>query len=166
MLAGSLPEKINFTRTVEEGTTIQGTIALWRFSRFASLVTENDPFVDVSLGFRKDMQQQIEAVGSAEVRVQLLCQKCLELLDYEVAVEVRTILVRDREALDSLTPSKDGIVVTSTLVDPVDIFEDELILGLPMAPRHESSRCTASTSSESGNLTRKPFAGLSKLVKD
>ncbi len=112
------------------------------------------------------MQQQIEAVGSAEVRVQLLCQKCLELLDYEVAVEVRTILVRDREALDSLTPSKDGIVVTSTLVDPVDIFEDELILGLPMAPRHESSRCTASTSSESGNLTRKPFAGLSKLVKD
>ena len=119
MLAGSLPEKINFTRTVEEGTTIQGTIALWRFSRFASLVTEIDPFVDVSLGFRKDMRQQTEAVGSAVVRVQLLCQKCLELLDYEV--------------------------------DPVDIFEDELILCLPMAPRHESSRCTASTSSLPGN---------------
>ena len=88
------------------------------------------------LGPRKRPQLLLQLDGVLSV----CCQRCLEGIDYPIALRSVLEFVDDEEDLtqeEFEDDSKDFLPVQSEL-DVVALIEDEIILDLPSAPRHES----------------------------
>ena len=87
------------------------------------------------------------------------CQRCLEGVDYSLKVRSLLEFVDDEEDLtqeDLEDDSKDFLTAQSEL-DVVALIEDEIILELPSAPRHESC-ALPDTGQGSGRVS--PFSVL------
>lgn len=67
--------------------------------------------------------------------VQLLCQRCLDPLPAPIAVDAELQLA---ESLSEISEAEDDIdrVLASRRMDVAQLVEDEVILALPMVPRH------------------------------
>lgn len=71
----------------------------------------------------------------------LACQRCLEPLVHDVALSSHLLLVRDEAEADAV-PLEElafDVVVGSESFDLSELVEDEIILSLPLVPKHE--RC-------------------------
>ena len=77
---------------------------------------------------------------SAEAPVWLTCQRCLQPFAVPLAVQQRLRFVHGEaqaEALDA--EHDDDVLAVSKSLDLRELIEDELLLSLPIVPRHE--RC-------------------------
>lgn len=75
----------------------------------------------------------------ADATVTLRCQRCLQTLDEPLRVERRLRFVRGEDEaarLDEL--SDDDVLALPVRLDLRELVEDELILALPLVPRHAS----------------------------
>jgi uncharacterized protein len=70
--------------------------------------------------------------------MQVLCQRCLDPLPVPIAIDAELQLA---ENLREITEADDEIdrVLASRHMDVEQLVEDEVILALPMVPRHETS---------------------------
>jgi uncharacterized protein len=84
--------------------------------------------------------------GEAEIRLQLqahtalhlTCQRCLQPMPVALDVQPSLRFVRDEaqaEALDE--DSEDDVLALTPVLDLQQLIEDELILALPLVPRHD-----------------------------
>ena len=124
-----------------EGRSLQGELPVAGLARVLDLLT--DPAgkisyrLDGQLGSRNEAQLVLRIDGTLSLR----CQRCLEGIDYPVKVCSLLELVKDEEELtqeEIEDDSKDFLTAQKEL-DVVELIEDEIILDLPVAPRHE--RC-------------------------
>lgn len=75
---------------------------------------------------------------SAKGSVPLQCQRCLGVVQVELAVDRAFAFAPDEaEAARLDESSDDDVLVASRALDLVELLEDELILALPIVPRHE-----------------------------
>jgi len=94
----------------------------------------------------------------------LRCQRCLEPMPFEARTDETLVLAATvaeihAEPADAHGPDR---VVAGKEMALRELIEDELILAVPYAPRHES--CTAGTGSDAADRTS-PFAGLRGLIR-
>jgi uncharacterized protein len=74
----------------------------------------------------------------AETHVQLQCQRCLNPVTENLMVDRAFRFVGTDEEADRLDEeSEDDVLVLSRSLDVLELLEDELILALPLVPRHE-----------------------------
>jgi uncharacterized protein len=107
----------------------------------------------------------------ARTALRLTCQRCLQpvSLDLDVAPTLRFVRGEAQaEALDE--HSEEDVLALSSALDLHPLIEDELILALPLVPRHE--RCpkpltmSAGDADETGAARgRGPFDALAGLLK-
>jgi uncharacterized protein len=146
------------------GASQQGVLPLSGFLRLRDLLASDEGEVAYELEGLRDARGRPSLRVSMRGTLQLRCQRCLEAMQYEVSEEDMLVLAAtqaeidadpvDAEAPDRLLANKDLAVR--------DLVEDELILALPYAPRHES--CQAAPAAE-GNAKVSPFARLQGLVR-
>jgi uncharacterized protein len=99
----------------------------------------------------------------------LACQRCLEPMVHEVNVGSQLLLARD-EAQAAAVPLEElefDAVVGSERFDLGELIEDEIILSLPLVPKHDRCKDAQSgwraedhAASEQVALRTSPFAGL------
>jgi DUF177 domain-containing protein len=169
MLTGPLPEQVNHRKLVDDRAVLQGTIPLRRFSRLADMLENDAGSVRIRLEFRKQRKQRSLVAGKASLMATLICQACLEPVEISLEIGIRVILVSTQAELLDLKQSEDGLVVEDRLVGLVDLFEDELIVNLPMVPRHSFEACEMITDRPAivdAGETHRPFAVLSKEQED
>ena len=99
-------------------------------------------------------------VGGA---LQLVCQRCLGALEYPLQIDVSLLLAATQAEVDAEPLLADGPerIVAGREMPVLDLVEDEVLLAIPLAPRHE--RCVgreARAATQDGS----PFAVLRGLV--
>ncbi len=101
--------------------------------------------------------------GRAEVELQ--CQRCLQSLSEPLQVDRRFRFVRDEdEAVRLDEESEDDVLVLPPRLDLLALFEDELILNLPLVPRHAACPAPLLAPGETPEeAAPHPFAGLAAL---
>ena len=123
-----------------EGGLLQGELPVASLTRVLDLLVDSTG----RLGYR--VQGQMGPRNRPQLMLQLdgvlsvCCQRCLEGIDYPVRVRSLLELVKDEEELtqeEIEDDSKDFLTAQKEL-DVVELIEDEIILDLPTAPRHES----------------------------
>jgi uncharacterized protein len=75
----------------------------------------------------------------AQTKVWLTCQRCLQPLTWPLAVATRIRFVSGEaqaEALDA--ESEEDVLALARHMDLLALVEDELLLALPLVPRHDS----------------------------
>lgn len=107
----------------------------------------------------------------AEARVPLQCQRCLAAMAQPVAFDRRFRFVADEAEAERLDEaSDDDVLALPARLDLLELLEDELILALPLVPRHEGScpeplpAATAGEPAAEGERPH-PFAALAALRK-
>jgi uncharacterized protein len=74
----------------------------------------------------------------ADVAVGLACQRCLQRMVVPMAVDRRLFFVVGEDAAASLdAESDDDVLALEPALDLQRLVEDELLLALPLVPRHE-----------------------------
>ena len=109
----------------------------------------------------------VEAQGP----VRVVCQRCLEAFDLTLRVSGTLGLVETQaqlDAMDALEAEGQGpeieYLVSDQRLDVLGLVEDELILALPYAPRHET--CPGDGDVPEPPRRPSPFAALKDLGKD
>jgi uncharacterized protein len=101
--------------------------------------------------------------------VQLVCQRCLSPFGFEMASSTLLMLGKDDEQADEIEEMLDDetidVIVGTRAMNLLDLIEDEALLALPQAQKHEvcpDSTLLDATKSEKPS----PFAGLKGLKQN
>ena len=109
----------------------------------------------------------VSVTGSCQLR----CQRCLGAMEHAVRIDTR-LLLRDQASLDALDGDVAGgeeeepdSILASAHLDVLDLLEEEILLSLPIAPRHEFGVCQATEVGNGHEEEKHPFAVLSALKR-
>jgi uncharacterized protein len=74
-------------------------------------------------------------------------------------------LLRDQAELDALEDDEEEFdsILAEAKLDVLDMLEEEILLSLPIAPRHEAGDCQAAGGESAGKGKENPFAALANL---
>lgn len=131
---------INSLAFARDAGSLQGELPIAGLTRLLDQLVDSTGSlsyrIDGQLGPRNRSQLLLRLDGVLSVR----CQRCLEGIDYPIALRSVLEFVDNEEDLtqeEFEDDSKDFLPAQSEL-DVVALIEDEIILDLPSAPRHES----------------------------
>jgi uncharacterized protein len=103
---------------------------------------------------------------AASCRVALTCQRCLQTVHEPLRIQRAFLFVSDEASAQSLDDELEAdVLVMSRDFDAKSLVEDELILGLPLVPRHDDCAFPAGFASEPELVQppENPFAALANL---
>jgi uncharacterized protein len=102
-------------------------------------------------------------------QLQLRCQRCLEAMTVQMHGGSVVHLVVDEAAAQGLPEEAETLLVPEGRLLLRDLVEEDLLLSLPIAPRHESGSCGAASSSaadeDEAQQVQRPFAALEELMR-
>jgi uncharacterized protein len=141
------------------GGKLQGTWPVRAFLRLRDLLHDDSGTIEYEVRGGISALGQPQLALRARGTLQLTCRRCLDALGFEARVETTLILAATQAEVDAEPMTAEGpdSVVATKEMSLRDLVEDELLLALPYAPRHEV--CAAHTE-HAPQARQTPFAGL------
>jgi uncharacterized protein len=108
---------------------------------------------------------------TAETGLPLECQRCLKPVDVALKIARSFLFVHGEDAAAQLdTDSEDDVLALTRALDLRELIEDELLLTMPLVPRHETCPVplVVKVTADEAAFEDKPnpFAALSVLKRD
>lgn len=145
---------------------IAGRIETATLGRLADLLFDRAGELDFAIaGSVRDTaggREQRLAV-SLDGSLNLVCQRCLDSLDWRVQIRQSLNLIEPGMAWpdDDLQDGGPDPIEASPVLDVLALLEDELLLALPIAPMHGECRSRVATVTDSAS----PFAKLAGFAR-
>lgn len=127
------------------GGSISGSLDARSLPNVAdSLAPGDDPVrVDWTIDGLASAEGRPALAIAIEAEVPLVCQRCLGRMAWKVSQSTEVLLAHDEGELASLDEGSEGeVILADRPLDAATLVEDELVLTLPFAPRHEGG-CAA-----------------------
>ena len=140
-MSENLPLQINPFLLVDRGETLSGKLPLARLKRLEELLCSVDGEVEVELHFGREAYGPCYIKGRLSATLVLTCQRCGEPVHYKVDLEPCLSPVTSDAQAARLADGYEPLVTDGESVVLVDMIEEELLLGLPMVPKHEPGKC-------------------------
>jgi uncharacterized protein len=176
------PRRLDVEAFARAGQRLEGRIALDALPRLAGGVAgagnPQAPWADWQVEGWLTQPLAGEAVCrlklSASAVVELTCQRCLQPLTHPVTFTTTLRFAADEDAaqaLDEASDDEDVLALTRAL-DLQELVEDELIMALPLIPRHGSCSLPAAAQADAvmsapgpqPGGTRRPLAALGAML--
>jgi uncharacterized protein len=166
-----LPEKFNVWKLGTTRCRWQGTLSLAQTPRLTSLLSATQGSVAVELETGVDEQNIRFIAGHLEVTVEMICQRCMVPMHLPIVADLRLGALPSEARLDELPEDYEPLLVPEGEVRIADLVEDELILALPLVPKHQHLRqCEANGFEWPGQPQppekTNPFTNLASLLDD
>lgn len=129
-------------RFAHVGGDLTGEVRLADFERLGDVLMSSDGTASYRVRGGVDKGRPVLRLEVATV-VELLCQRCLESYRQALRVERVFPIARDEAQLDLWEredPLLDALIAEPEL-DVLTLVEDEILLSLPVAPRHPEGGC-------------------------
>ncbi|MEW6689481.1 MAG: DUF177 domain-containing protein [Pseudomonadota bacterium] len=152
---------LEFART---GSKLQGAWPLADFPRLKDALRARSGSVRYELEGLPQAQGRPALRLRVQGKLELTCQRCLGALELPLGIEVTLLLAASQAEIDAEPLEAEGPerIVAGREMPVHDLIEDELVLALPIAPRHE--RCAARETGEPREGLSSPFADLRGLM--
>jgi len=166
MYARSFIDSLDFA---SKGREISGKVPVSDLPRLQDILESPQGILSYTVRGGVDKQGSHYLHLSVTGKCRLLCQRCLEGMDHPVQLDIR-LLLRDQASLDALDEADveeafDSILADAHL-DVLNLLEEEILLSLPIAPKHEPGACQAAGGENRQEDERHPFAVLAKLKRN
>jgi len=171
MLETELPRIIEPLKFVEQHDCLKGTWALADMLRLLEMCYPEQSLGEAVFSIEGGIDQQglRYLKGSIEADILLQCQRCLRAMTYHIKTNfLLSSVCNDAEAAQ-LPVKYEALYLIQPEVDLLTIIEDELLLTLPLVPKHKKGDCKAKpilqADIEEGQKTERPhpFAELATL---
>lgn len=159
-----LPQFIEPQRLADRNETLSGEIPLAGMPRLRELLIEPAGDVRVRLQFSRNEQGRVHIGGDYQASLKVACQRCLAGLTLEMSGPVDVSVVEEGMPLDMVDDGSEPITLTGDQLQVAGFIEDELLLGLPIAPMHAPGQCRAAVDGHEESTGKpNPFAALKNL---
>ena len=160
-IAQTVLDCLEFARS---GGVLERSVGLDELLRLADLLTTTAGFLSVRLeGWRDDEGRswlQLDIAGEPS----LCCQRCLGEVKFPLDIRSRLQLIAagDDWPDDDLVDDRADAIEAEKALAVLSLIEDEVLLALPIAPRHEQCESPAA---DAGGHGSSPFEALAALKK-
>ena len=170
------PLRLDVPRFADEGASLAGSEALQDFPRLSAEAV--DPPEGLVVAWEARGERRTGADGSpvswmhlsADARIPMTCQRCLTPVDVDLEVDrwFRFAVDEDAAAAED-EESDEDVLASSREFDLHGLVEDELLMEIPVTPRHEVCPVPMKLSSAdadfdaAGGERPNPFAVLDSL---
>ena len=154
---------INSLAFARENGSLQGELPIVGLTRVLDILADSAGCLSYLLEGRVGASSRPQLLLQLDGMLSVCCQRCLEGINYPVKVRSVLEFVDDEDDLtqeEVEDDSKDFLPAQSE-IDVVALIEDEIILSLPSAPRHESCALPAA---RQGMGEVSPFSVLKGFV--
>jgi len=156
---------IDPARFARDRSRVTGLLAVDQLPRLADLLFSREGVVSYSV------EGDTSANGQPMLRIRLSgdlavsCQRCLDCLPLHLDVQRDLILVAAAAGLDPLEDEDDDTdaIPSTGSLDLHDLLEQEIVLSVPMAPRHPESACGIQSADEKSGKAGSPFSALARF---
>jgi len=147
------------------GAKQQGVLPLSGFPRLRDVLASDAGEIAYEIEGTRDARGRPGLRIRVRGTVPLRCQRCLELMGYDVSTDELLVLAASQAEIDAEPADVDAPdrVVAAAGMRVRDLVEDELILAVPFAPRHAD--CTRRKAAGEGTKNL-PFAQLRGLMRN
>lgn len=162
----TLPNKINPTRLAEEHTQLKGTFPLANLPRLKALLPESTGDVTAALDFSYDEHHTVVIHLQIDTVLTLQCQRCMENFPYPLTIHNCLSPVKNDEEAAKMR-HYEPLLTENGLLMLHDALEDEILLNLPLIPKHAQNVCPVvlSASNENEEKGESPFKILLSTFK-
>ncbi|MEO8419400.1 MAG: YceD family protein [Methylophilaceae bacterium] len=155
---------INNIEFARKALEIHDIIAVSQFSRLREILASDEGVLDCRLvgGVSSEGKSRLQLY--VQGTLQLSCQRCLEPFEFELDITSNFTIVANEQAIQPESDDRDDedYLVAETQMQVIELIEDEVLLALPLAPKHVQNQCAAS--SKLNELKKpSPFAVLQGL---
>ena len=169
-----MPENISLSKWEDSGFEWHGEVEPVSFERLAALLTSEHEQTNLSLKtnlYRRNdvLHLAFEVAGE----VWLTCQRCLQPVATELTDDFDIALLEEDSKSNSLNEEQDYLILEEVvdnqtperLLPLKKLIEDELILIMPLAPKHDDCEMSIEQFGElpEEEESENPFAALSAL---
>jgi len=152
---------------------ISGEVPAAELRRFQDLLVNQQGKVAYRIRGGVDDQGNHYLDACVTGRCQVRCQRCMEAMDYPVQLDTR-LMLRDQASLDAeeLLAGQPGreqefdSILADDHLDVLSMVEEEILLSMPIAPRHEQGVCQVADGGNRHQEQSRPFADLAKLKRN
>jgi uncharacterized protein len=143
---------------------MSGKVPVTALARLADVLADAMGELEWSLVGSRDNWGRPTMLLRVSGGLRLGCQRCLKPLDFAVAIDSRLLLVKPGGDWPDDELEDDGLdaIEWSDEMDVLALVEDEVLLALPIAPRHADCELPGAVSNEQESS---PFAALAQLKK-
>jgi uncharacterized protein len=107
---------------------------------------------------------------AARTALPLECQRCLEPVEMKIETERSFLFVHGEDTAAQLdADTEDDVLALTRALDLRELIEDELLLALPLVPRHDACPKplpVRDNEAEAGDALPHPFSALATLKRD
>ena len=162
MSARAVIDSLEFARNSQQ---LDGEVQVAKLARLADSLFDGAGELKYQLAGGRDTRQrprlQLTVAGSINLR----CQRCLGSLPHPVAVEASLLVLTDEAGGETAEFDDLDGVPADLHTDVWGLIEDEVLLAVPLSPRHPEGLCNAAVDT-SLDRAPSPFAVLAKLKHD
>ena len=165
MSAAAVIDSLEFARGQQQ---LRGSVPVESLQRLEDVLFDSLGNLEYEVRGGLDERNRPQLVLKVSGNLHLQCQRCLERLEYDLAVLNTLLLVPSgaqvHEDLDD--PDAPDVVEASSELDVAGLIEDEVLLSLPLAPRHPEGACESrvAQSTDAGGRPS-PFTQLAGLKR-
>lgn len=160
-----LPDMVEPLGLAEAGRSFHGRIPVRGLARLTPMLSSASGELDVILKFDIDERRIAVVTGSIDGKLNLICQRCLDPMDFPLDLKLRLGIVHTENQLDELPDGYEPLQITGEPISVSDLIEDEVLLAIPPVPTHaDTQHCETGYRNQTPPDSRQnPFAVLEKL---
>ena len=159
MSARAKIDSVEFARAGEE---LAGSVPVSELSRLADSLFDPAGMLQFELKGARDARERLRLHLKVDGSIDLQCQRCLGKLEFPVSTQTNLLVLTGEPAAESAEiEDLDGVPAAGD-TDVWALVEDEVLLALPLAPRHAEGECSPALK-QAGDAVVSPFAALAGL---
>jgi len=124
----------------ERGAVLEGTLKLAKLARLKDLLNSSAGSASARVAFSRGHDDVLLMELQCQASLELVCQRCLEPVVHEVSERVDFAVAETEDSLAMLPRGVELIALEGDRFQPATLIEDELIVSLPLVPRHGDDR--------------------------
>ena len=163
---GSKQTVIDSLEFARAGQALRGSLPLAGLTRLKDSLADAHGTVEFEVKGGHDARHRPILTVAIHGMLHLQCQRCLEVLDHPLQVLNTLLLVATGGAAAGELEDEDTEWIgASRELDVATLVEDEILLGLPYAPRHEEGACRPLGTAAAEGAAASAFARLAALKR-
>jgi uncharacterized protein len=135
---------------------LNGELDIGKLTRLKSLLHSDAGSVRATLRFRQRGGGWLGLTLDYQADVELVCQRCLEPFRHELADNVNVVLA-DAESATAMVPAGfEPFELEGGRFQPAQLIEDEVIVAIPLVPKHARVEDCGSLARELAERDQRP----------
>lgn len=158
------PKLCDVSDLADAGSHVQFDLPIADMARLRPALANPEGWVRGSARFDRERGRPVARLRFT-AQLHLRCQRCLEALAVRLEGGSQVHFVANEAAAQELPPEAESLLAADGKVLLRDLVEEELMVSLPISPRHENGECGAPSEQPEARQVQRPFAALDELMR-